>query len=90
MLWAGPNPALAPDIYGPYNMIYAINRYCVYDSGSEVCTDVSSPPPLIHWTNACKKVRVTFSASSSFDAQISVYGYFNGPSESTEDLRVYY
>ncbi|MCX6030418.1 MAG: hypothetical protein NT169_14115 [Chloroflexi bacterium] len=54
--------------------------------GEEQCYDVSPNPPTVRWTNGCKQIRLTYDAPQTFDGKLTVYGYFDGPSQPYEDL----
>jgi len=80
-------PAAPAFTYGPYDIVDAISQWCQWNSGSEQCFDVPPNPPTVRWTNGCKQVRLTYDAPQAFDGQLTVYGYFDGPSQPYEDLR---
>jgi hypothetical protein len=80
-------PAAADFTHGPYNLVNAISQWCMWNAGYEQCFDVPPNPPTVRWTNGCKQVRLTYNAAQAFDGKLTVYGYFDGPSQPNEDLR---
>ncbi len=65
----------------------AISQWCQWNAGYEQCFDVPPNPPTVRWTNGCKQIRLTYDAPQAFDGKLTVYGYFDGPSQANEDLR---